>query len=111
MRKTVATSILVWSWASLSWAQPLDLNQAKEIELDALQGVGPALTQALMHERQKMPFKDWEDATRRVKGLGPHKAQSLSDQGVRVHGRAYSAPAAASRPAGGSGAQPAAAPP
>jgi competence protein ComEA len=99
MWKTIAASTLALGFVGLSWAQSLDLNQATEVELDALHGVGPALTHELMNERKKMLFKDWDDVTRRVKGLGPHRAQSLSEQGVRVQGRAFNAPARAAHPA------------
>jgi competence protein ComEA len=52
-----------------------------------------------MNERKKAPFKDWEDATSRVKGLGPQKASSLSAQGVRVQGSAYTVKTADKKPA------------
>jgi competence protein ComEA len=57
------------------------------------------LTKAVMDERKKAPFKNWEDATSRVKGLGLQKASSLSDQGVRIQGSAYAAKAADQKPA------------
>lgn len=103
MCKTIAATLLALGFAGLSWAQTLDLNQATEIELDALKGLGPALTQELMNERKKMLFKDWDDVTRRVKGLGPQKAKSLSEQGVQVQGRAFSAPAPAAKPSDAAG--------
>lgn len=98
MWKKIAAVLLTLGFAGLTWAQQIDLNKASEVELDALKGVGPVLTKELMSERQKAPFKDWEDATRRVKGLGPQKASSLSEQGVRVQGSAYSGKAADKKP-------------
>lgn len=89
MWKKIAGALLTLGFAGLTWAQPIDLNKATEVELDALKGVGPVLTKELMNERKKAPFKDWEDATSRVKGLGPQKASSLSEQGVRLQGSAY----------------------
>jgi competence protein ComEA len=89
MWKKIAGVLLTLGFAGLTWAQQIDLNKASEVELDALKGVGPVLTKAVMDERKKAPFKDWEDATNRVKGLGPQKASSLSEQGVRVQGSAY----------------------
>lgn len=94
MWKKIAGGLLTLGFAGLTWAQQIDLNKASEVELDALKGVGPVLTKELMNERKKAPFKDWEDATSRVKGLGPQKASSLSEQGVRVQGSAYSGKAA-----------------
>ena len=94
MLKKITGALLALGFAGLTWAQQIDLNKATEIELDALKGVGPVLTKAVMDERKKAPFKNWEDATSRVKGLGAHKASSLSDQGVRVQGSAYNVKAA-----------------
>jgi competence protein ComEA len=98
MWKKIAGALLTLGFAGLTWAQQIDLNKASEVELDALKGVGPVLTKAVMDERKKAPFKDWEDATNRVKGLGPQKASSLSEQGVRVQGSAYNVKAAETKP-------------
>lgn len=73
---------------SVAWAQ-VDLNKATEIELDGLKGLGPAITRQIMDERQKAPFRDWPDVMHRVKGIGPKKAASLSEQGIRVQGQTY----------------------
>jgi competence protein ComEA len=94
MLKKITGALLALGFAGLTWAQQIDLNKASDVELDALKGVGPVLTKAVMDERKKAPFKDWEDATNRVKGLGTQKAISLSEQGVRVQGSAYTGKAA-----------------
>ena len=99
MWKKIAGVLLTIGFAGLTWAQQIDLNKASEVELDALKGVGPVLTKAVMDERKKAPFKDWEDATNRVKGLGTQKAISLSEQGVRVQGSAYTVKVADKKPA------------
>ena len=99
MWKKIAGALLTLGFAGLAWAQQIDLNKASEVELDALKGVGPVLTKAVMDERKKAPFKDWEDATSRVKGLGTQKAISLSEQGVRVQGSAYTLKVADKKPA------------
>jgi competence protein ComEA len=99
MLKKMTGVLLAIGFVGLSWAQQIDLNKATEIELDGLKGVGPVLTQAVMDERKKAPFKDWEDATSRVKGLGPQKASSLSEQGLRVQGSAYTVKVADKKPA------------
>ena len=83
------TAIWVTSlFAGMAWAQ-LELNQATEIDLDGLKGVGPAMTRLVLNERQKGPFQDWPDALSRIAGIGPKKAASLSGQGLRVQGKAY----------------------
>ncbi len=91
------TAVLVSSlWAGACWAQ-VELNQATEIDLDGLRGVGPTLTRQVLHERQNKAFESWADLLQRVKGIGPKKAANLSDQGLRVQGQAY-APSATTGP-------------
>ena len=97
MFKTGATALLSFALMGMAWAQT-DLNQASEIELDSLHGVGPALTRDLMRERKKTAFHNWADVMRRVKGMGPAKAAHLSAQGVRVQGLAFEAPEAPEAP-------------
>ena len=58
MWKKIAGVLLTIGFAGLTWAQQIDLNKATEVELDALKGVGPVLTKAVMDERKKAPFKD-----------------------------------------------------
>ncbi len=82
--------------AGLATAQPLDIAQARELDLDGLRGLGPATTQRLLSEREQAPFQDWADLMRRVPGIGARKAAQLSEQGLRVQGQAY--PAARSHP-------------
>jgi len=88
MNKRIAFGIAIAMLASIAWAQ-LDLNKASEIELDGLKGFGPTLTREVMDERKKTFFHNWSDVMKRVKGIGPKKAASLSAQGVRVQGLAY----------------------
>ena len=86
MIKNIATAVATILLAGMAWAQ-VDLNKATEIELDGLNGVGPALTREVIAERKRAPFRDWSDVMQRVKGIGPKKAYSLSEQGVRVQGQ------------------------
>jgi competence protein ComEA len=86
--KKVATAIVTTVFACMAWAQ-VDLNKATEIDLDGLNGLGPALTREILKERQKAPFQDWSDVLLRVKGIGPQKATRLSAQGLRVDGLGF----------------------
>jgi competence protein ComEA len=70
-----------------AWA--LDINTATEADLDGLKGIGPAMSGAMLTERQKQPFKDGADLRRRVKGLGEKKAAQLSAEGLTVNGQSY----------------------
>jgi competence protein ComEA len=94
MKTALMASLL--ACASLAFAQPLDIAQARELDLDGLRGLGPATTQRLLRERERAPFQDWADLMRRVPGIGARKAAQLSEQGLRVQGQAY--PAARSHP-------------
>ena len=96
-------TVFLWAWVCMgqAGAQAIDLNQATEITLDGLKGVGPALTREVLNAREKAPFKDWDDVTRRVKGIGPQKANNLSEQGVRVQGQAFPGPPSAKSSASG----------
>ena len=81
-----------------------DVNTATAAELDAIKGIGPAMSARIMSEREKAPFKDWEDFKTRVKGVGDKNAAKLSDAGLTVGGGAYpqakaAAPATAEKPA------------
>ena len=80
--------------SSLACAQPapLALEQARELDLDGLRGLGPTTTQWVLQERERAPFHDWADLMARVPGIGPRKAQDLSAQGLRVQGLAYTTP-------------------
>jgi len=67
-------------------AVALDINQASEMELDALRGVGPALSARVLQARAQAPFKDWPDLMARVSGMGPQKVQQLAREGLTVNG-------------------------
>ena len=83
----------LWLAARLATAQTVDIAQARELDLDGLRGLGPATTRALLQERERRPFRDWQDLMQRTPGIGPKKAAQLSEQGLRVQGQSY--PAAA----------------
>ena len=88
MHRKITTGIVSMLLTGIAWAQ-VDLNKAREMDLDGLNGVGPTMTRHIMNERQIAPFRDWTDVMQRVKGIGPKKAANLSDQGVRVQGQSY----------------------
>jgi len=73
--------------AAAGWAA--DANQASEAELDGIRGIGPAMSQRILQERQKAPFRDWSDFIGRVGGVGPVSATRLSAEGLTVNGAGY----------------------
>lgn len=70
----------------------LDLNQAREADLDGLTGLGPTMTARILQERSKAPFSSWPDFIARVPGIGPRSASKLSTQGLHIQGATYPAP-------------------
>ncbi|WP_394779029.1 ComEA family DNA-binding protein [Undibacterium sp.] len=103
----VATLIATMGFA---FAQ-VDVNKADQAALDAVKGIGPAKSKAIVDERTKGgDFKDWADFEKRVKGIGDKSGTKLSAAGLTVNGQAKSgAPAAAAAPAKAAKAAPAAA--
>lgn len=82
---------------SIAAAAAVDVNKASEAELQALPGIGPALSARIVQERSKAPFKHWGDMIERVRGVGPGSAVKLSSAGLTVGQTAY-APAATQAP-------------
>ena len=80
----VAASLAAMSFA---FAQ-VDVNKADAAALDAVKGVGPAMSKAILDERAKGgDFKDWPDLAKRVKGVGDKRAAKLSQAGLVVAGK------------------------
>ncbi|RVT53949.1 ComEA family DNA-binding protein [Rubrivivax albus] len=76
---------------SLSAFAAVDVNKASRAELEALPGVGNALSTRVLAERGKAPFKSWADLIQRVKGVGPASAVKLSAAGLTVADAPYKA--------------------
>lgn len=73
----------------------VDVNKADTAALDGIKGVGPAMSKAILTERDKGgQFKDWADFQKRVKGVGDKKAVKLSEAGLQVNGKPMQAGAA-----------------
>lgn len=91
----VAATLLL---SSLSFAAT-DVNKATAAELDAIKGIGPAMSGKILDERKKGAFKDWNDFVTRVKGVGEGNAAKFSAEGLTVGGTTFkgAAPAAAKK--------------
>jgi competence protein ComEA len=76
-------------YAALAMAASVDVNKANDAQLDAVKGIGPATSKAILEERKKGQFKDWQDFIDRVKGVGNKNAESLSKEGLTVNGDSY----------------------
>jgi len=73
----------------------VDANKATPAELDGVKGIGPVTSKVITTERAKAPFKNWDDFTARVKGIGDSRAAKLSAEGLTIDGASYSASAGA----------------
>jgi len=80
-------------------ASAADVNQASAAELEAVKGIGPALSGKILTARQQGSFKSWADLVDRVAGMGPGNAARLSQNGLTVAGTGYTPVAAADKPA------------
>ncbi|MBZ2206762.1 ComEA family DNA-binding protein [Massilia soli] len=110
IKKLMLAVALLCASMGAAFAQ-VDVNKADTAALDGVKGVGPAMSKAILTEREKGgEFKDWADFQKRVKGVGEKKAVKLSEAGLQVNGKALDgAAAAAAKPAKAS-AKPAAKP-
>ena len=70
-------------------ARAADVNLAGAAELEAVKGIGPALSGKILAARQQGAFKTWADLVERVSGLGPGNAARLSQNGLTVAGAPY----------------------
>ena len=75
----------------------VDANKGTAAELDAIKGIGPALSGKIIEERKKGNFKDWPDFISRVSGVGETSAAKLSQAGLTVNGQSYKAAAPAAK--------------
>jgi len=73
----------------------VDANQASQAELDAIKGIGPALSQRIVSQRKKAAFVDWADLIDRVHGVGNTSAARFSAEGLTVNGKHFPGSAAA----------------
>ena len=69
----------------------VELNSANQAELEQLKAIGPSMSERLLQERSKAPFRDWSDLMARVPGMGARTAEKLSAQGATVQGQALPA--------------------
>lgn len=77
----------------------VDVNKGSVAELDAVKGIGPALSKQLVQERNKSAFKDWGDLMGRIPGIKEKRAQRLSAAGLTVGGEPYPGNTSAIKPA------------
>ncbi len=87
-------AIVAMLYAAAAFAA-VDVNKATAAELDAVKGIGPAISTKILDERKKGNFKDWNDFIERVKGVGEGNAAKFSAEGMTVNGSGFKGVAAA----------------
>ncbi|KQW88661.1 hypothetical protein ASC94_23975 [Massilia sp. Root418] len=98
MKKLLMAVAALVATMGFAFAQ-VDVNKADAAALDAVKGIGPAKSKAILEERSKGgEFKDWADFEKRVKGVGEKNAVKLSEAGLQVNGKPRDG--AAAKPAG-----------
>jgi competence protein ComEA len=98
LKKILAVLVMLYATMAMALAA-VDVNKATDAQLDAVKGIGPATSKAIVAERKKGDFKSWQDFIDRVKGIGDKKAATLSEQGLTVNGEAYKPAATAKKDA------------
>ena len=79
-------AIVLALFAAAAFAASVDVNKASQADLDAVKGIGPAISAKIVEERKKGAFKDWADLMARIKGIRPASAAKFSRQGLTVDG-------------------------
>lgn len=101
MKKLLLVLIACLSFVTHVFA--VELNTASQSDLEALKGIGPVKSKAIIDERTKNgPFKDADDFATRVKGIGDKTVVSLESQGLTINGSGAAPKGAAGAAAGGS---------
>jgi competence protein ComEA len=88
MLKQILAAVAALFLAASAYAA-VDVNRASQSELEAVKGVGPALSTLIVSERKKREFSDWSDLIARVKGVGERSATKFSANGLTVQGSPY----------------------
>jgi len=88
MFKSKLSPLLLFAWFGTAFAA-VDVNTATEAQLQALKGIGPSTSRAIVDERSAHgPYKNADDLSSRVKGLSSKTLSKLEAQGLTVPGSA-----------------------
>lgn len=83
-------------------AAALELNSANRAQLEQVNGIGVAMAERILVERERGgAFSGWTDFARRVPGFRARALDRLAQQGVTINGEARAPAAAAPAAPGG----------
>ena len=100
MLRRLVPAVAAWLFMAGTALAAVDANTATREQLDAIRGIGPALSERIVAERGKAPFRDMNDLQQRVRGIGAQTAKKLEAAGLTVGGSAAgSAPGTGTAPA------------
>lgn len=94
-KKILAFVVMLYAAACFA---AVDVNKANATELSSIKGIGPAMSSKILDARKKGDFKDWNDFTERVSGVGAVSAAKFSTDGLTVNGKAIKEEAAQPSP-------------
>jgi competence protein ComEA len=94
LKRIAVAAVLALSMSAFA----VEVNSASQAELEQIRGVGVALSERLVAEREKRPFRNWADLIDRLPGIGPKQAARLSTAGLRIQGTEYE-PSSGGQPA------------
>jgi competence protein ComEA len=86
LKKLIAVVLMLFTALAMA---AVDVNKATDAQLDSVKGIGPVTSKAILAERKKGHFKDWQDLIDRVKGIGEVSAAKLSAEGLTVNGTTF----------------------
>jgi len=90
MLKKILLMLLTLTCFGTAWAA-VDINTASEAQLQELKGIGPSTARAIVKDRSAHgAYKNADDLSKRVKGLGPKSLAKLEGQGLTIPGAAVS---------------------
>lgn len=86
MLKKILLMLLTLAWFGTAWAA-VDINTASEAQLQELKGIGPSTARAIVKDRSDHgAYKNDDDLTKRIKGMGPKSLAKLEGQGLTISG-------------------------
>jgi competence protein ComEA len=82
--QTVAARSIAAPGSANAPATLVNVNEASMEDLRSIRGIGPARARRILEERARGPFRDLDDLSARVPGLGASTARTLARNGLRV---------------------------